>query len=127
MQKPIATESQEQQALFQWAGLLSSQYPELGYMYHVKNEGKLSDAGRCRAAAEGLKSGVPDIHLPVARGKYHGLYIEMKRRQGGTLTLNQTRWITFLREEGYRVIVSYGWDEASNEILSYLELPKPDR
>jgi hypothetical protein len=65
MQKPIATESQEQQALFQWAGLLSSQYPELGYMYHVKNEGKLSDAGRCRAAAEGLNPEVR-IHLPVA-------------------------------------------------------------
>jgi hypothetical protein len=29
---------------------------------------------------EGMRTGVPDLVQPVAIGKFHGLYLEMKRR-----------------------------------------------
>ena len=65
---PIPTESAEQQTLFQWARMQSGKYPELELLYHVPNEGKRSHKTGARMKAEGLKSGVPDICLPVARG-----------------------------------------------------------
>lgn len=76
---PVPTESQEQQRLFQWARMESGRFPELELLYHIPNEGKRSRATGRRMVAEGLKKGVPDICLPVARGGSHGLYIELKR------------------------------------------------
>lgn len=55
-------------------------HPELQLLYHVPNEGKRTWRTGARLKSEGLKPGVPDLCLPVARGKYHGLYVELKRR-----------------------------------------------
>lgn len=79
----VPTESVEQQCLFRWAAFQSGKYPELKLLYHVPNGGsrKKSEAGRFKA--EGVKAGVPDLCLPVARGGYHGLYIELKRLKQG--------------------------------------------
>lgn len=116
----VPTESMEQQWLFQWARMSEGRYPELALMYHVPNEGKRSRATGGRLRAEGLRSGVPDICLPVARGGYHGLYIELKRRKGGRVTEAQEEWIAGLRAQGYRAEVCRGFDEASDVILAYL-------
>ena len=72
----------------------------------------------------GVKSGVPDICLPVARGGCHGLYIEMKRRNEGKATDNQKTWIAALREEGYAAGVCRGMEDAKRVILAYLEREK---
>lgn len=116
----VPKETVEQQWLFQWARMCQAKHPELGLMYHIPNEGKRSRAGGNRAKAEGLKSGVPDICLPVARGGFHGLYIEMKRREGGKVTAHQQEWIEQLRAQGYRAEVCRGFDEASDMIMAYL-------
>lgn len=62
------SETTEQIALFNWAKRTESILPELALMYHVPNEGKRSNGGILKAA--GLKSGVPDICLPVANKRY---------------------------------------------------------
>lgn len=72
---------------------------------------------------EGVKSGVPDLCLPVARGGLHGLYVEMKR-QGGKISENQTEWIKNLRDQGYRVTIAYTCEEAIDAIVQYLRLSK---
>jgi hypothetical protein len=118
---PVATESAEQQCLFRWAAHEYCNYHELDLLYHIPNEGKRSPNGGRRLKAEGLKSGVPDIHLPVARSGYHGLYIELKREKGSTTTKNQDIWLEALNKQGYLAIVCKGWKEASEKILSYLE------
>ena len=64
--------------------------------------------------------GVPDLFLAVARGQYHGLFIELKRRKGGKVSLEQTQWLNELTIQGYLAVVSYGWDEAKGTILRYL-------
>ena len=61
------TESEEQQTLFRWAAMQCGKYPELALMFHIPNEGKRSWMTGGRMKAEGLKSGVPDIFLPVPR------------------------------------------------------------
>lgn len=122
--QPDNKESLEQQSLFKWAAFASGKYPELDLMYHIPNEGKRSKAAGAKLKAEGLKSGVPDICLPVARGKYHGLYIEMKREHSGTATDNQEEWIENLIKQEYFAIVCHGWEAAQKVIISYLELKK---
>ena len=89
-------------------------------LYHVPNEGKRSKANGARLKSEGLRAGVPDINLDVARGEYHGLRIEMKRRRGGRVSPEQAAWLEALREQGYAAIVAYGWEEAADAIEKYL-------
>lgn len=84
MKRQVPTESEEQQTLFRWAAMQCGKYPELALMFHIPNEGKRSWMTGGRMKAEGLKSGVPDIFLPVPRGEFHGLFVEMKRTKGGT-------------------------------------------
>ena len=114
-----ATESQEQQALFEWAKHMEFRYPEIRYMYHVPNGGKRDIHTAKKLKAEGVKSGVPDICLPTPSGRYHGLYIELKAH-GGTTTKNQNIWLEELANQGYCACVCVGWEQASDVILSYL-------
>lgn len=114
-------EGMEQATLFNWAKMQEWKYPELDLMYHIPNGGKRSGTEAARFKAEGVKSGVPDIFLPVPRGGKHGLYIEMKRQKGGSVSDNQSEWIEKLRSQGYRVDVCKGWEAASRVIVEYLE------
>ena len=118
---PVPTESEEQQALFEWAERLYGRYPELVLLYHIPNEGKRSKATGARLLKEGMKPGVPDIHLPVARGGFHSLYIELKRRKGSTTTQTQKTWIQLLGKYGNKAVRCYGWEEAAKVIVEYLE------
>ncbi len=113
------SESEEQQALFQWAEMMSKRFPELSLLYHIPNGGARSKGTAGRLKAEGVKSGVPDICLPVAKGDYHGLYIEMKVGNNKP-TANQIVWINALKSQGYQAKVCYGWLEASSVIECYL-------
>jgi hypothetical protein len=115
------TESQEQAALFEWAKLSEWKHPELKLLHAIPNGG-LRDA-RTAAVLQrtGVKSGVPDLCLPVARGGFHGLYIELKRLKGGVLSINQKTWLSLLAKEGYKAVMCKGWLEARDAILNYLE------
>lgn len=115
------TEAQEQRALFQWAGLAEQQYPELKLLHHIPNGGKRDARTAANLKKEGVKAGVPDMCLPVARGQYHGLYIELKT-QRGKVQKNQKEWLSALNKEGYATKVCYGWLEAKESIEKYLEL-----
>lgn len=61
------------------------------------------------------------IHLPVARGGYHGLYIELKVGSNKATAL-QKDWIKELTKQGYLAVVCYGWQEAAEQLVNYLEL-----
>ena len=77
-----------------------------------------AEAGRLRA--EGVKAGVPDLCLPVARGQYHGLYIELKRQRGGRTSDHQSEWLDALSAQGYKAALCYGWEQAAGTIIEYL-------
>lgn len=118
----VPTEEQEQIALFNWAAWISNtKWPELELMYHVPNGGYRNKAEAGRFRAQGVKSGVPDIVLPVARGGYHGLYIELKRTVGGRVSEEQREWLDRLTAQGYYTAVCRGWEEAKNVIEGYLQ------
>jgi hypothetical protein len=116
-----ALEEGEQKALFEWAALSEGRFPELRWMFHVPNGGLRPKVTAKRLTAQGVKAGVPDICLPVARGGFHGLWIEMKRRVGGNASTKQMTWIGYLNQAGYKAVICEGWQEAAAIITAYLE------
>jgi len=72
---------------------------------------------------EGVKPGVPDLFLPVARGGFFGLYIEMKWGKNKTTDL-QNKWLTELANQGYYCVVCRGFTEAREEIEKYIVLAR---
>lgn len=120
---PHPTESAEQQALFAWAALQACKYPELRLLFHVPNGGKRSISEAVRFKAEGVKAGVPDLFLPVARGGFHGLFIELKASRGKVSAL-QNEWLTALAGQGYRAEICFGSEEARGVLTGYLKLGK---
>jgi len=117
---PPPTEATEQTRLIQWARMQSGRYKELALLYHIPNGGSRHRAEAARLKAQGVQAGVPDLCLPVARGGCHGLYIELKRIQGGKISPEQTAWMEALKAQGYMVAVCQGWEMASEIIMRYL-------
>jgi VRR-NUC domain. len=120
MARIYADESDEQETVVQWAELTTRRWPALELLYHVPNGGKRGIAEAARFRRMGVKSGVPDLVLPVANGGYHGLYIELKAH-GGSVSPTQEIWLKRLRQQGYAAFVCVGADEAIHVITKYLE------
>ena len=117
----IPTEAQEQAALFARCKVMEWKYPELRLLHHIPNGGSRNAAEAANLRRQGVKPGVPDIFLPVARGRYHGLYIELKRRKGGRVSAAQREFMTGLKQQDFFVIVCRGADQAYNVIMSYMK------
>lgn len=119
---PCPLESDEQIALFAWRDLFMLLYPELLVMYAIPNGGYRPKRTGNRMKKQGTLKGIPDICLPVPRGKYGSLYIELKRQYGGVETPEQKIVIPKLRQYGNMVEVCKGKDAAISVILAYLKL-----
>ncbi len=119
---PVATESEEQQALFRYCAVEMGRYPELEMLVHTPNEGKRTRATGGRLKKEGLRKGYPDITLYLPSCNYHGLMIELKRRRGSKKTQEQKGWICNLNNYGYAAAFCYGWEDAWKFIQAYLDV-----
>ena len=121
VQLQSASESNEQICLFRWAEYASATIPELTLLFHIPNGGKRCKATAKRLKAEGVKAGVPDLFLPVPRGIFNGLFIELKRECGGTASAKQKEWLDKLARQGYCVAICHGWEKAADVIKCYLQ------
>ena len=113
-------EADEQKLLFGWMEYEEVKYPELKLAFHIVNEGRRSYRAGAELKKQGMRPGVPDICLPVPRGIYGALYIEMKRPKGGRTTEEQRWWIENLNAAGNYAVVCHGFDEARDVIIEYL-------
>ena len=120
MKRIVPTEAQEQMALFQWAHVWAQRWPELALLHHIPNGGSRDAKEAHNLRLQGVLPGVPDICLPCARGGFHGLYIELKRQEGGRVSPAQKIMLDRLRGEGYRAEVCRGWQEAAKTIMNYM-------
>lgn len=111
----------DQIALFDLALLLEKQHPELKLMFHVPNEGKRSVYSGAELKRAGLKKGVPDVMLPVARKGYNGLAIEMKAGKNAP-TEEQKKWLTGLAGEGWLCYVCRGYESAATVLGDYMDI-----
>ena len=113
-------EHKEQKALIKWAGLQSKTIPALKLLFAIPNGGARHIAVATKLKAEGVRRGVPDLMLPVANGTFHGLFIEMKKVNGGRASKEQIEWQTALQLEGYQSLICEGWLDAKESIEIYL-------
>lgn len=114
VKKPVyaSSEDAEQEAVVEYCDLLHIP------IVHIPNEGKRSLSYAARMKRMGLRSGFPDLLVPLARGGYHGLFIEMKYGKNKT-TKEQKEWLERLSAEGYACAVCYNAAEAIKTIESY--------
>ena len=119
----ISDETGIQKAVIAWTQQpeIRKKWPELAMLYHVPNEGKRTGRQGQTLHDAGLKRGVPDLCLPVARGGYHGLYIEMKTEKGRPSD-PQKWWIEHLKLQGYYATVCHGYSHAILTLEWYMGL-----
>jgi hypothetical protein len=125
-QPPPPLEHAEQSVFFQWAMLNHAQFPGLENLFAVPNGGyKLGKALAALFKRTGLRTGVPDLVLPVARFPFHGLYIEMKRvgSPPSATSKEQRDWRAALRAQGYASVEAHGDQEAREAVEWYYGLP----
>lgn len=105
----------------------SDPLPELKWLHAVHNQGHGDAIRGAQAKAEGVKAGVADIFLPVPKHysceievQYHGLYIELKKKDSGKPHAEQLEFQADMRYFGYKCEIIHGWELARDEILRYL-------
>ncbi len=111
---------------------LSNNSETKDFFLHIHNENDLGDAKRgYQRKLMGVRKGVSDFFLALPRGSttserssYHGLWIELKRRSGGSLSESQKIWIERMQKVGYAARVCLGFDHAVRTVEAYLRLEK---
>lgn len=109
------SEDQEQIAVVDWCKAM--RIP----VAHIPNEGKRSPQRGALMKRMGLRKGFPDLFVPMPRGGFHGLFLEMKAK-GGKTTKEQEEWLSLLNENGYAVCVAVGANEGIEKIKRYVRL-----
>lgn len=136
--KSCPTEAQDQIAFVQWMSIhpiLGKLFEDINLFHHSPNGGMrikrtfISKSGKTYTySPEGVKlkrmgtqSGFPDIFIPLPTKTYHGLFIELKPRFGGTVTFDQKKWLDAMSMIGYKTAVCHGFDESVKEVENYLK------
>lgn len=88
-------------------------------IYAVPNGARRNIALGAKLKRTGMLAGVPDLCIPCARGKWHGLYIEMKVKRNYP-TPAQREIIAHLMSRDYRVEVCRSFDEFKATVDNYM-------
>ena len=121
---PQPKEADIQRNVFLWAQMLCREHPELELLNASLNGVRLTIGQAKKVKKSGMRKGYPDLFLPVPRGGYHGLYIELKRKKRGKAleaSDDQKWWLRKLTEQGYYTTVCRGFDETTETIINYLK------
>lgn len=123
----VPLEDEEQIALVQWLELVGLRFTSIPNSTYTKSWSQKS-----KNHYTGLRAGFPDlvVLVPPARARDslgHFLCIEMKRRQGGTVSAVQKDWIAAinaLSTANVEAVVCSGAQEAIDHVNKYLK-PEP--
>jgi len=113
----MQTEHAEQVELIQWYRRTYGN----SLLVAIPNGGVRHAAVGARLKLEGVSKGFPDLFLPIPTPTHHGLFIELKRREGGRLSKEQKEWLDYLTGAGYEARVCAGAGEAIIVITNYLQ------
>lgn len=112
-------EHEIQKAFFKWIDLRKGQIKCLDLFHCVPNGGKRGLYEAARLKAEGVRAGVLDTQLPVARGGFIGLAIEFKAPDANP-TKEQRERAERLMIEGWCVAFCWSWESAARVTLGYV-------
>lgn len=121
--RPVHHEDAEAEALWAWAQTV----PQLReYLYHPANGGKRGVLEAMRFQKMGVRKGVSDYHLPVARGGFIGAWIELKpeKKHRSTVSDEQDKWLLKMDSLGHFVCVCYGFESAKQVLEWYVAQPQ---
>lgn len=88
--------------------------------FAIPNGGHRSKRVAGKLRAEGVRRGVLDLFCSVARGDFHGLYIEMKSLEGRA-SESQLEWLGESCQEGYAAFVCNGAQAAFDTWKAYVD------
>lgn len=88
-------------------------------LFAIPNDGKRTKGEGDNARKRGMRAGILDMMLAIARKGYHGMFIEMKFGKGKTSEF-QDEMIEEFKNQGYKVVICYTFEEFEKEITEYL-------
>lgn len=116
-------EHAEQVNLMQWWALQCKRFGIAEQcLFAIPNGGQRNIIVAKKLKDEGVRAGIPDLFLAVPKGRFHGLFVEMKKPQGGVVSDNQKACMEMLSNNGYCVTVCHGFIDAQEAIKGYLLL-----
>jgi len=121
-QPAIDREALDQRAYFDWLAIFHPVAWE--HTFHPPNGGHRNPVVAAKLKAQGVKAGVFDIVMELARGAYHGLRIELKATPpyNAAVSPTQRAWGARLNGAGYCALVCLGVDAARAATEAYLRL-----
>lgn len=114
-------EGEEQAELVKEFERLYPLYADL--LIHIPNGGSRKNKFEgYRLKSQGVKAGVSDLFLPVARGRFHGLWIEFKAAPpfDAAVTESQRNWLEKMKGQGYDAHLAKGGAAALAILSHYL-------
>lgn len=108
-------------AFMAWVRLSSKLWPELEFIFHVPNGGGRSKREGGILKAMGVKPGVADYILPIARGGHPALWLEAKSKDG-VLSPAQKDLFPKMAAQGMHIVVCYTLDQMIHAVTAYLTL-----
>lgn len=124
MPLPPKSEHQEQVSFFHAA---KKYFREKGWdhyiplLFSIPNGGARDPRVAASLKMEGVRPGVPDIFFARPFFNKSGLFIEMKKAQGGRASPEQKEMMELLCQAGYCCVVAHGCDEAFGALKAYME------
>lgn len=107
-----------QASLFAEIDLRAKQDPIWATCFAIPNGGHRDVRVAKKLKAEGVKPGVPDLMWPIVRGRYHGLFMELKVKPNKPTAL-QEAFIFLLQYQGYFVATVYDDPAEAMKILDW--------
>jgi hypothetical protein len=98
---------------------LARRFPEVRLLHSIPNGDWRGPRVAQKLKAEGVLPGMPDLCLPVPRGGYHGMYLELKHGRG---LVRPSQWSIMLElhAHGYFVRLTNHMQTALELLEGYL-------
>lgn len=118
----VKSEHMEQVSFFQKLRTLYKKRPEYKHLiFAIPNGGQRHPSVALKMQAEGQKSGTPDVFCAIPKGKWHGLFIELKKIDGSGPSESQKKALAELSRAGYATAVAWGANSMFEALEAYLD------
>lgn len=102
-------------AIMDWVRLHPALVP---FVMHFPNEGKRTPSYGRLMKEMGMRAGVSDLFIGMARHGYHGAWIELKTPTG-VVSPHQTKFLADMKQQGYYTVICRSIEDGIKIIQKY--------